>query len=149
MSPEVIFGVVPHQEAKRRTDFLYRISLKCLVINQKGEVLVVKESGRDWWDLPGGGMDHGESIKSAITREVKEEVGLHGDFNYRIIAVEEPALLRPQNFWQMRLIFAVTPHSFALQPADDGDEVAFIDPHVFKKSANKTERLIYDYSRLL
>ena len=56
-------GEIHHANNPGRTDYLYRVSLKSVIFNDHGEVLVVKESGRDWWDIPGGGMDHGESIK--------------------------------------------------------------------------------------
>lgn len=65
--------------------------MRSLMKNDAGEVLVVKESGRTWWDLPGGGMDRNESIKGAIARELHEEVGFTGNFSYQVIAVEEPA----------------------------------------------------------
>jgi 8-oxo-dGTP diphosphatase len=139
------FGVVLHENAIRRTDFLYRISLKCLIRNERGEVLVVKESGRDWWDLPGGGMDHGEDLKTAIAREMKEEVSLDGDFTFRIIHVDEPARLTEHNFWQLRLIFEVVPDRLLFSPGDDGDEVTFMDPQFFKVAESPVERRIYVY----
>ena len=61
-----LHGVVEHLEKIRKTDYLYRLSIKGIIFNDAGEILFVKESGRDWWDLPGGGMDHGEDIETAI-----------------------------------------------------------------------------------
>lgn len=58
-----IHGVIKHPNSPRPTDYLFRVSLKCVIRNDAGEVLAVKEVGRDFWDLPGGGMDHGESIQ--------------------------------------------------------------------------------------
>lgn len=94
-------------------------------------------------------MDHGEDIKSAIAREMKEEVNLVGNFTYKIIAVDEPALLRSQNFWQIRLIFKVKPQDIDFSAGDDGDEVVFMPAAVFKDSGIKTERQIYGYASLL
>lgn len=68
-------GIIDQSELGRKTDYLYRVSIKGLIRNSKDEVLVVKEAGRTWWDLPGGGMDHDEDIKSALAREMHEEVG--------------------------------------------------------------------------
>lgn len=147
MATQLPYGVVNHATA-RRTDYLYRVSLKCLVRDENGDVLVVKESGRDWWDLPGGGMDHGEDIRSAIAREMKEEVNLQSAFDYAIIDVDEPAHLDVHNFWQLRLIFTVTPHDLTFSPGDDGDDVAFISPEKFKYSTSATEQRIYRYSNL-
>ena len=148
MSISTPYGVVTHINSARKTDYLYRVSLKCLVRNESGEVLVVKEAGRNHWDLPGGGMDHGEAIKTAIARELKEEVNLEGDFNYRIIDVDEPAHLNNHNFWQLRLVFAVQPKQMQFSPGEDGDEVAFFAPDMFRDSSSETERRIYNYSLL-
>lgn len=58
---------------------------------------MVKEAGRTWLDLPGGGMDHGEDVESALAREMHEEVGLTGEFTYKIIAVDNPGFLTHAN----------------------------------------------------
>lgn len=112
-------------------------------------MLVVKETGRDWWDLPGGGMDHGETIKTAIAREMKEEVNLEGEFEYKIIDIDEPAHLNSHNFWQLRLIFEVKPQKSAFTAGEDGDEIAFKNPNEFRHSNSEIERRIYRYSTLL
>lgn len=56
-------------------DCLYRVAIRVLII-QNGKVLLVKEADDDWWALPGGGVDHGESVESTLTREVEEELGI-------------------------------------------------------------------------
>lgn len=145
MSKQASHGIVAHSTTARRTDYLYRVSIKCLVRNDAGEVLVVKEAGRNNWDLPGGGMDHDEDIKTAIAREMKEEVALNGDFTYKVIQVENPKYLKTYHFWQIRLIFAVIPENMQFRPSEDSDEVAFINPDQFKDSASTAEQYIYNY----
>jgi 8-oxo-dGTP pyrophosphatase MutT (NUDIX family) len=51
----------------------YRVSAKALILSEKG-LLMVREHG-DFWDLPGGGVEHFESPHRALHREVHEEVG--------------------------------------------------------------------------
>jgi 8-oxo-dGTP diphosphatase len=55
------------------------------VIVRDGRVLMVRERGRgptgrhdgqEYWVLPGGGIDPGETPERALAREVREEVGL-------------------------------------------------------------------------
>ncbi|GGU96234.1 hypothetical protein GCM10010495_02670 [Kitasatospora herbaricolor] len=55
------------------------------VIIRDGHVLMVRERGRgpsgrhdghEYWTLPGGGIEPGESAEQAVVREVAEEVGL-------------------------------------------------------------------------
>ena len=129
-------------------DSLFRISLKAYIENGKGEVLVVKELGRQWWDLPGGGMEYEESIKEALARELKEEVAFEGDFTYEIIDVEEPRLLA-RNVWQTRLVFRILPENFSFGRGEHGDDVAFIDPNTFETSERVPERLVCYHARKL
>ena len=66
-------------------DCLYRVSIKALIYNDAGQILVVKEDGRPCWDLPGGGMDYGETFESALKRELYEEVGYKGNLRYQLL----------------------------------------------------------------
>ena len=52
----------------------YRVSVKAK-IKQNNKILLVKEAGKKW-DLPGGGLEHDETIEEALKRELKEEIGL-------------------------------------------------------------------------
>lgn len=148
MNSQKAHGEIDQRHLNRKTDYLFSISLKGLVCNDKGEVLVVKETGRAWWDLPGGGMDHGEDMRQAIAREMYEEVRLEGDFDYKIIAVEEPKHLPGINVWQIRLIFKVMPRQMVFEAGDDGDDIAFVDTEQFKNSDSATEQKIYKYAQL-
>lgn len=123
MQQDLINGAIDQPHLGRKDDYLYRLSLKGVIINDKNEVLVVKETGREFWDIPGGGMDHGESIKDALAREMHEEVGMTGDFEYQIIAIEDPMYLKNANVLQVRLIFRITPSVMEFAPGIDGDEI--------------------------
>ncbi|NCC19514.1 NUDIX hydrolase [Candidatus Saccharibacteria bacterium] len=147
MSKDFSQGVIEHGDGSTRpTDYLYRISLKALIRDEQGRVLVVKETGRDWWDLPGGGMDHGETITSALARELHEEVNVIGGFTWHIITAEEPAYLANHDFWQLRLIIEVLPETLVFSVGEDGDEVAFMAPETFRTSTRDAERCIFTYA---
>ena len=53
----------------------YTISAGGVVLNQKGEVLVVNQRGTSW-SLPKGHIDHGEDAFTAAKREIYEETGI-------------------------------------------------------------------------
>lgn len=148
MSKQNSLGVLIHDNSARKADYLYRISLKALIRNEKGEILAVKETDRSSWDLPGGGMDHGEDIKLALARELKEEVNLSGDFSYTVIDVDPPAYLEHIDSWQVRLVFFVEPNEMKFSIGEDGDEIAFINPENFKTSQILVERKLYEYTTI-
>jgi 8-oxo-dGTP pyrophosphatase MutT (NUDIX family) len=52
-------------------------------VNSQREVLVVKESGRNYvpWKIPGGLSELGENIEEAALREVMEETGIQCQFH--------------------------------------------------------------------
>lgn len=54
-----------------------RVRVGVLLVRD-GNVLLVKHrrEGREYWLLPGGGLDWGESIRDCAVRECKEELGL-------------------------------------------------------------------------
>ena len=59
----------------------YIISVYALVLNEKGEFLLLRRSENSHtnpgkWDLPGGKVNPDETLKEAVVREVGEETGI-------------------------------------------------------------------------
>ena len=52
------------------------LGVRVAIFNNRGEILIVKHRYEKGWHLPGGGVEIGETVLSAATREVKEETGL-------------------------------------------------------------------------
>jgi len=143
-----IHGAISYPDTPGLNDFLFRVSLKAVILNDDGHVLVVKENGRDWWDIPGGGLEHGETIKKALARELFEEVSLQGDFDYVTILSEDPRYQKSHNLYQMRVTFIVKPKQFLFKTGKDADEIMFINPTDFENSDVITERKIFEYCQL-
>ncbi|WP_201371768.1 NUDIX hydrolase [Ktedonobacter robiniae] len=53
----------------------FRIGISALIFRQ-GQILLAHRSDIDWWNLPGGGMELGETLEQTVSREVLEETGL-------------------------------------------------------------------------
>jgi 8-oxo-dGTP diphosphatase len=73
-------------------------------------LLVVRLSYRDYWTLPGGGVQRGETPRVAAARELGEELGLHVDPQHLLPAIE---MTGAWDFRQDRV------HVFELHPAQE------------------------------
>ncbi|GHI01502.1 NUDIX hydrolase [Neobacillus kokaensis] len=51
------------------------VSAAAIVLNNKNEILLIKGPRRGW-EMPGGQVEEGESLKAAAIRETKEESGI-------------------------------------------------------------------------
>ena len=80
-----------------------------LVIDGQGRVFLVRHSYVSGWHLPGGGVEVGETIKTALARELMEEgnvrltaePALHGVFhNHRVSKRDHVALYVVRDFVQ-------------------------------------------------
>lgn len=96
-----------------------RIGAFALIFNEQSHVLLCHRRDLDLWNLPGGGMEAGESPWDAVIREVEEEVGL-------IVEVERLAgvYAKPK---QEEIVFSFVCRTLTGDPttSDEVDQVAF------------------------
>jgi 8-oxo-dGTP diphosphatase len=67
----------------------FRIGVNALIF-EEGRVLLAHRRDIDWWNLPGGGMELGETVEEAICREVREETGLEIVVEYLVGVYSKP-----------------------------------------------------------
>lgn len=63
---------IPYQQLR---SFKARPTVKIIIENDKGEIACVSNKMNDFIQLPGGGIEKGESLREAARREAKEEAG--------------------------------------------------------------------------
>ena len=85
-----------------------------VVINKKGEVLIVSQHGNSW-SLPKGHIDLGEDALTAAKREIREESGIN-----------QLELIKPLGSYDR--------YRIALTGGDDTSELKTIEMFLFKTS---------------
>jgi 8-oxo-dGTP diphosphatase len=118
----------------------YRVSIKALITNQEGKVLVVKEN-QDTWS-PGGGLDHGEDPKSGILRELKEELGIEAP-HVKDIATIKTFYLEHKSAGLLWVVYEVEAPSQELVLGEGVAEARYIDIAELKQSTDIFEMMVY------
>src|SRR6266581_6377964 len=67
----------------------FRIGVFALIFDDE-RILLALRRDIDWWNLPGGGMEHGETVEEAVRREVREETGLEVEVKYLVGVYSKP-----------------------------------------------------------
>lgn len=67
----------------------WRIAVSALIFNE-GNILLAHRRDIDWWNLPGGGMEAGETVDEALRREVYEETGLEVEVEQLVGVYSKP-----------------------------------------------------------
>jgi len=124
----------------------YRVATKALIRNTAGEVLLSKERSKGW-ELPGGGLDHGESIHNALKRELYEEALITAPFTEKLLVIES-IYVETKESWTLWLVYEIDIADLEYGVGADADEVAFIDPNALKDSEHVFERLIYKLAQI-
>lgn len=122
----------------------YRVSVKALIRNEKGHVLVLKEN-QDTWSLPGGGLDHGENAAAGLRRELKEELNLEVK-NEISPAQIKTFYLESYKSWLLWIVFIVSSEAQDFEFGEGVKEAKFINPAFLSKSEDIFEQLVYEVS---
>lgn len=120
-----------------------RINIRGIVADDNGHVFAVKHRDRntneesDFWAIPGGGLDIGESLDNGLVREFEEELGIKPTIGRLLFMQQFIFTHRNGNQSEkMELFFHVTntvdfERDIDLSATSHGHElvrVAFIDP---------------------
>lgn len=101
-----IFRRLPVQARRRVVRTIapgFTVGAICVIERGDGHVLLVRQSYRNSWGIPGGLLKRGEEPRDAARREVLEEVGLDVEL------VGEPAVVVDAPAQRVDLIFRARP----------------------------------------
>ena len=110
-----------------------RPSVAAIIANAEGHVLLQRRSDNGLWGLPGGSVEIGESVTTAIVREVKEEtgltveverlVGVYSDPAFQVVRYKDGNVVHYINTLMRCRVVGGT-----LQTCDESLELNFFDP---------------------
>lgn len=106
---------------------LYKIAVVVMVVDEEGEILLVKNPNRGW-EFPGGYVDKEETLQDAAIREVREESGIEIEVT-KLVGVEQNSSKKLNVF-----IFKGTPVSGELSLSNETRDVGYF---TLKESLSK------------
>ncbi len=107
----------------------YRVSIKGLILDETRTRFLVVQEDDGLWELPGGGMEHGELPHDCLKREIREEMGLDvtsvADAPSFILSFTKKI---DTEFWLVNILYETTLGSLAFTPSDECIAVRFVTP---------------------
>jgi ADP-ribose pyrophosphatase YjhB (NUDIX family) len=103
-----------------------------IVTNDRGEILMQRRVDNNFWALPGGTMDFGETIVQTAEREVREETGLDVRVDGIIGTFSDPRHIIEYSDGEVRQQFNICFHATLLggelRSSSESKEVRWISP---------------------
>lgn len=101
------------------TEARFPVGVFAVITNGQGEVLLCHRTDYDLWNMPGGGVEEGESPWDAVVRETREEVHLD-------VAVERlTGVYWKPAFPELVLTFVCRVVGGELGTSDEADDVRY------------------------
>jgi 8-oxo-dGTP diphosphatase len=103
----------------------YRVSIKGLVRDDQGKILLVLQND-GYWELPGGGLEHNEDVRLCLSREIQEETGLA----ITSVAASPSYFVTVQRLGKetfiANVIYEITLHDINFTPSEECQELRFV-----------------------
>lgn len=106
-------------------------SVNVVVVNDRGELLMIRRSDNNNWAVPGGAIDLGESVSQAAIRETKEESGIDVEITGIVGIYSDPkhVILYTSNGetrQEFSIVLTARPFGGEPTPSDETTEVRWV-----------------------
>lgn len=106
-------------------------SVNVVVVNDTGEILMIRRTDNDNWAVPGGAIDLGESVAQAAVRETREESGIECEITGLVGIYSDPkhVLLYTSNGevrQEFSIVLTARPLSGRPTPSSETSEVRWV-----------------------
>src|ERR1700722_17049532 len=106
-------------------------SVNVVVVNDAGEILMIRRTDNDNWAVPGGAIDLGESVAQAAVRETREESGIECEITGLVGIYSDPkhVLLYTSNGevrQEFSIVLTARPLSGQPTPSSESSEVRWV-----------------------
>lgn len=106
-------------------------SVNVVVVNDAGEILMIRRTDNDNWAVPGGAIDLGESVAQAAVRETREESGIECEITGIVGIYSDPkhVLLYTSNGevrQEFSIVLTARPLSGQPTPSSESSEVRWV-----------------------
>lgn len=103
-----------------------------IITDPEGNILLQRRRDNDFWALPGGTMEIGESISATVIREVKEETGLDVQPLYIVGIYTDPHHVIAYSDGEVRQQFSICFYCRILggtvRMSEESTDIAFFSP---------------------
>ena len=116
-------------------DCFYRVSIKALILDStRTKFMIVKETNGKW-ELPGGGLDWGQTPQTDLPREIAEEMGLE-----TMLVADRPSYFITfrhdrTGTWCANVLYEASVRDFDIVPSRECSEIRFIKPSEVPETA--------------
>ena len=127
-------------------------SVNVVVVNNAGEMLMIRRTDNDNWAVPGGAIDLGESVGQAAVRETREESGIECEITGIVGIYSDPkhVILYTSNGevrQEFSIVLTARPLSGQPTPSSESSEVRWVPvPEVRNLTMDRSMQIrINDY----
>jgi ADP-ribose pyrophosphatase YjhB (NUDIX family) len=107
-------------------------AVSAIVPDSDGRILLIRRTDNNYWSIPGGGLEPGESVRQATAREVMEETGIACEVTGLVGIYSDPNHVAAYDDGEVRQEFSICFKTRMLggtiTTSQESSEVRFVTP---------------------